>query len=63
MSIFDFDSFTMQQRSLDLGLFVLSDEKEIQLTVCLPPFSQFYIVFNVIFLNLIYLPFPLLTKA
>lgn len=33
MSIFDFGSFTMQQRSLDLSLFVLSGEKEIQLTV------------------------------
>lgn len=33
MSEFDVDSFTMQQRSLDLSLFVLSGEKEIRLTV------------------------------
>lgn len=39
MSIFDFDSFTMQQRSLDLSLFVLSGENEIQLTVLVCFFS------------------------
>lgn len=33
MSVFDLDSFTIQQSSLDLSLFVLWNEKEIPLTL------------------------------
>lgn len=40
MNVFDLDSFTIQQKSLDLSLFVLSNEKEIPLTLL--SFSQLY---------------------